>query len=69
MAATTKRATEAEVFLNGNEWNRENVETAMEMIQNAFTPLTDARSGAEFRSIAAKNLLLKFWSETQLVES
>lgn len=69
MAATTKRATEAEVFLNGNEWNRENVETAMEMIQNAFTPLTDARSGAEFRSVAAKNLLLKFWSETQLVEN
>lgn len=64
MAATTKRATEAEVFLMGNEWNRENIELAMPMIQNAFTPISDARSGAEFRSTAAKNLLLKFWNDT-----
>ncbi len=64
MAATTKRATEAEVFLTANEWTRENIEQAMEMIQRAFTPITDARSGAEYRSIAAKNLLLKFWNET-----
>lgn len=64
MAATTKRATEAEVFLTGNEWSRENIELAMPMIQKAFTPISDARSGAEFRSTAAKNLLLKFWNET-----
>ena len=64
MAATTKRATEAEVFLMGNEWTRENIERAMPMIEKAFTPISDARSGAEFRSIAAKNLLMKFWNET-----
>ncbi len=64
MAATTKRATEAEVFLMGNEWTRENIEQAMPMIEKAFTPISDARSGAEFRSIAAKNLLMKFWNET-----
>ncbi len=64
MAATTKRATEAEVFLTANEWTRENIEQAMEMVQKAFTPISDARSGAEFRSIAAKNLLLKFWNDT-----
>ena len=64
MAATTKRATEAEVFLTANEWTRDNVEQAMEMVQKAFTPISDARSGAEFRSIAAKNLLLKFWNDT-----
>lgn len=65
MAATTKRATDAEVFLTGSEWTRENIEKAMEMIEKAFTPLSDARSGAEFRSIAAKNLLLKFWNDTK----
>lgn len=64
MAATTKRVTEAEVFLTANEWTRGNIEQAMEMVQKAFTPVSDARSGAEFRSIAAKNLLLKFWNET-----
>lgn len=65
MAATTKRATEAEVFLTANEWTRENIEQAMPMIEKAFTPLSDARSGAEFRSVAAKNLLLKFWNDTK----
>lgn len=64
MAATTKRVTEAEIFLMGNEWSRENIEEAMKMIEKAFTPVSDARSGAEFRSIAAKNLLMKFWNET-----
>jgi xanthine dehydrogenase small subunit len=64
MAATTKRVTEAETFLMGNEWSRENIEQAMGIIEKAFTPVSDARSGAEFRSIAAKNLLLKFWNET-----
>lgn len=65
MAATTKRATEAEVFLTANEWSRENIEKAMDMIEKAFTPISDARSGAEFRSVAAKNLLLKFWNDTK----
>lgn len=64
MAATTKRASKAESYLKGKEWVRENVEQAMEIIAKEFTPLSDARSGAEFRTIAAKNLLMKFWSET-----
>jgi xanthine dehydrogenase small subunit len=64
MAAVTKRAVKAEAFLMGNAWTRENVEQAMELIVGDFTPITDARSGAEFRSVAAKNLLLKFWNET-----
>ncbi|HKC67060.1 MAG TPA: hypothetical protein VKG26_02440 [Bacteroidia bacterium] len=34
------------------------------MVAEDFTPISDARSGAEFRSVAAKNLLLKFWNET-----
>jgi len=64
MAAITKRATKAEAFLMGNAWTRENVEQAMGLIAGEFTPIFDARSGAEFRSVAAKNLLLKFWNET-----
>ena len=67
MAAITKRAGKAEAFLLGNEWTRDNVEQAMDLIAEDFTPISDARSGAEFRSLAAKNLLLKFWNETTLV--
>ena len=64
MAATTKRAANAEQHLTGKIWNRTTIEQAMELIAQEFTPISDARSGAEFRTIAAKNLLMKFWMET-----
>lgn len=64
MAATTKRATKAEDYLKGKTWERDTIEEAMKLIEEEYTPISDARSGAEFRSLAAKNLLLKFWSET-----
>ncbi|MBI5218403.1 MAG: xanthine dehydrogenase small subunit, partial [Bacteroidia bacterium] len=64
MAAMTKQAVRAEQFLTGQEWTRENVEGAMKLIDEEFTPISDARSGAEARKIMARNLLLKFWSET-----
>ncbi len=64
MAATTKRATSAENFLKGKTWTRETVEEAAGLIYSEFSPISDARSGAEFRRLAAKNLLIKFWNET-----
>jgi xanthine dehydrogenase small subunit len=64
MAEKTMRATTAEHFLLGKKWNRQTVELAMPLIDNDFTPISDARGSAEFRKIAARNLLLKFWRET-----
>jgi xanthine dehydrogenase small subunit len=64
MAAITKRAEKAEKFLIGKSWTLPNIEKASEMVFNEFTPLSDARSGEEFRRIAARNLLLKFYHET-----
>lgn len=64
MAERTRRAHTAEKFLKGKTWKRENVEEAMAMIDADFSPISDARAGAEFRSVAARNLLLKFWGET-----
>jgi len=65
MAEQTKRAYAAEKFLQGKLWTRSNVENAMPLIDADFSPISDARAGAEFRSLAARNLLLKFWSETK----
>jgi xanthine dehydrogenase small subunit len=65
MAAQTQRAYKTEEFLLGKEWNRATVELAMEILSSEFTPISDARSFAETRRIAAKNLLLKFWAETK----
>jgi xanthine dehydrogenase small subunit len=64
MADRVRRAARVEHFLAGKPWERSTIEQAMELIDEEFTPISDARSGAEFRRIAAKNLLLKFWSET-----
>lgn len=65
MAEQVKRSSNAERFLKGKLWSRETVEQAMEVVGSEFTPLTDVRGSAAFRTIAAENLLLKFWSETQ----
>ena len=65
MAAMTKNAANAEDFLIGKEWTRENVEKAMEIMEGDFTPISDARSGDKARMIMAKNLLMKFWTENQ----
>lgn len=64
MAERTKRAASAERFLLGRRWTRDIVEQAMPLIDNDFAPISDARGSAEFRRVAARNLLLKFWSET-----
>ncbi|TNE52836.1 MAG: xanthine dehydrogenase small subunit [Bacteroidetes bacterium] len=63
MAAQCLRVPEAEQYLIGKTWERKEVEAAMQMIAAKFTPLSDARSGAEFRTSVAQKLLLKFWSE------
>jgi len=59
MADTTKRAMKTETFLTGKPWNRENVKAAMEILGDEFTPISDARSEAEFRKVVARNLLMK----------
>lgn len=65
MAERVKRAASAEKYILGKQWTRETVEEAMSLINKDFTPISDARAGAEFRTIAARNLLLKFWLETK----
>ena len=43
----------------------QNIEHAMTLIDEDFTPISDARSGADARKIMARNLLLKFWNDTK----
>jgi xanthine dehydrogenase small subunit len=64
MAAKTQKAIKAGEYLKGKIWSLKNIEHAMSIIEDEFTPLTDARSDASTRRIAASNLLLKFFSET-----
>lgn len=64
MAATTKRAAQAESFLVGKKWSKEMAREAALIIRKEFEPLSDARSGAEARRIMAGNLIIKFWEDT-----
>jgi len=65
MAERVKRASATEGFLLGKQWSRAAVEEAMGVMKKDFTPISDARAGAGMRSVAARNLLLKFWNDTQ----
>ncbi len=64
MAERPQRAHLTENFLAGKRWERGTIDEAMSLIENDFAPISDARSSAALRRVAARNLLLKFWSET-----
>jgi xanthine dehydrogenase small subunit len=63
MAETAKRARKTEEYLTDKNWNRKNIESAMNIVQNEFKPISDARSSDEFRRVIAKNLLMKVFTE------
>jgi len=64
MAATPKRAKAVEAALLGKPWTEATVEAALPAYDVDFTPLTDMRATAEYRQLAAKNLLRRFLAET-----
>ena len=64
MAATPKRAFAVERALIGQKWTDATVEAAMAKYAEDYTPLTDMRATAEYRALVAKNLLLRFYTET-----
>jgi xanthine dehydrogenase small subunit len=63
MSDTTRQAKKTEEYLIGKEWNRNTIEEAMKIVYDEFTPISDARSSAEFRKVIAKNLLMKSYLE------
>jgi xanthine dehydrogenase small subunit len=64
MAATPKRATAVEEALIDKPWAEKTIEAAIPAFAKDFTPLTDMRASAEYRLLAAQNLLRRFFLET-----
>ncbi|GAA4527254.1 xanthine dehydrogenase small subunit [Chelativorans composti] len=64
MAATPKRAKAVEAALQGKPWTEETVEAALSAYDADFTPISDMRASAEYRMLAAKNLLRRFHLHT-----
>lgn len=65
VAETVVRASGTEEWLRGRPWDRPTVEAAMAIIDQDLQPISDVRGSAQFRQAAARNMLLKFWSETR----
>ena len=66
MAVKTKRAYKTEKYLSRREWSLKSVEEAGKFLEKDFIPISDARASAEGRMVAAKNMLVKFWSDTKV---
>lgn len=67
MAATPMRAAKAEAALVGQPWTKANVEAAAKLIAQDFTPMSDHRGSAAYRTLVAANLLRGFYEETREV--
>ncbi|WP_282157339.1 xanthine dehydrogenase small subunit [Shimia thalassica] len=63
MAATPKRAAQAEAALIGQAWSGESFEAAASALGKDFAPLTDWRASSEYRMTVAQNLFRRFWLE------
>ncbi|MCO4783628.1 MAG: xanthine dehydrogenase small subunit [Candidatus Cloacimonetes bacterium] len=61
MAATPIRAKNTEGFLTGKQWTEETVEQAEKLLQEEFTPMSDFRGSAWYRTKVSSNLLKKFY--------
>ena len=65
MAATSRRAPQAEAALIGREWNEATLQAATDALARDYAPLSDMRASAAYRLKSAQNLLRRFWLETR----
>jgi xanthine dehydrogenase small subunit len=65
MAAIPKRALQTEQFLSGRNWDEATIRMAMDSLCKEFTPMSDMRASAAYRSRATANLLYRFYLETR----
>ena len=64
MAGTPKRAAHTEAFLTGKPWNEATVNAARAELAKDYQPLSDWRASADYRMLAAQNLLTRLLLET-----
>ena len=65
MAATPKRARAVEAALIGRPWTMETMEAVVGHFAEDYQPISDMRASAEYRLLTARNLLKRFFLETQ----
>jgi xanthine dehydrogenase small subunit len=65
MAATPRRAAQAEGVLRGRAWDEAALDEAMAALARDYAPLSDMRASGGYRMKAAQNLLRRYWYETR----
>ncbi len=65
VAATPARARKTEAALVGQPWTAGLVRSAMQTLRGEFTPISDMRASAGYRSEVLGNLLQRYWLESQ----
>jgi xanthine dehydrogenase small subunit len=65
VAATPVRAHKTEAALTGQPWTQANVQHAIAMLRAEFSPISDMRASAAYRSQVLGNLLQRYWLESQ----
>ncbi len=65
MAPTPKRATAVEAALTGKAWTLDTITAALPAFEEDFSPISDMRASAAYRTAIARNLLLRYFHETQ----
>jgi xanthine dehydrogenase small subunit len=65
VAATPVRAVKTQAALQGQPWNPATVQAAMAVLRQEFSPISDMRASAAYRSEVLGNLLQRFWLESQ----
>lgn len=65
VAATPKRATLTEAALCGLPWCIETARQAGESLLQEFQPMSDLRASSHYRQQLLRNLMLRFWHDSQ----
>jgi xanthine dehydrogenase small subunit len=65
VAATPVRAVKTQAALLGQAWNPATVQTAMTVLRLEFSPISDMRASAAYRTEVLGNLLQRYWLESQ----
>jgi xanthine dehydrogenase small subunit len=63
MAGTPKRSAGAEAALLGKPWTLDTVTAARDALQSDFAPLSDMRASAQYRSLTAGNMLIRYFHD------
>jgi xanthine dehydrogenase small subunit len=65
VAATPVRAVQTEAALTGQPWTQATIRQAIATLRAEFSPISDMRASAAYRSEVLGNLLQRYWLESQ----